>query len=918
MNTPAQRLAQAWALKDACYEAWARAPALAVQAAQDLAGLDRRGLPPPDAAAIEGLCAWTAGIAAVTRGQFAEAVAAFDDAQAHLTGAQQPDAAAQTQVPKIMALSLLGRHEEATACAGAARQALAALGNHAAAARVGLNLAGLLLHRDAYAESAREYRGAAVLFARAGDQLHSVLADIGLAAALTSLGDFDEALRIYARARMRAHTHHLEQPLAMVDESVALVDLARGRYSEALVGLESARRRFETLGLPHALAIAEKHLADAYLELRLLPEALALFDSTAVQFQRQQMPEEQAWSLAQRGRAQALMAHLAAATASFTEAAQLFRAQDHLVGLSSVILAQAELALAAGDPAAALAQATEAAAGFREAGHSDGSARAELIHAQALLARGQTQDARTAFGRTLAMARQRQQRQVQVRCLTGVGMSARALGDAPAARAALEEAIELLEDQRRALPGDELRGAFLTDRLLPYQERLALALAGGDAREVMVQLERCRARSLADHLHEGRSASADGPADGTADFLFIDPALRERVNWLTRRVQQLQDEREPSAALESELRRTERDLLEQARRQRLSQGAAGGSSAQLDLAALQSALGPQDALVEYGVVGGELFALVLRANSLHLLRGLAHWPDVSQALHSARLQIESLRHGTATMQLHAALIQKRTQARLSQLHALVWAPLHAALAGSRRVLIVPHGPMAALPFAALAGSEGVPLGHQLALALAPSAQAAAYGLRRQALKPRRVLALGESSQLPHAAAEAQAVAALFADGQSLTGAAATVAGLQAAAGTADVVHLACHAQFRRDNPRFSALHLADGLLTVEATESLRLKPGLVVLSACETALSDDGGDEQVGLVRAFLVAGAARVIASLWPVSDEVSADFMRSFYGHLAAGQAPSEALLRAQRHTAQGHPEPFHWAAFVLFGGW
>ena len=134
-----------------------------------------------------------------------------------------------------------------------------------------------------------------------------------------------------------------------------------------------------------------------------------------------------------------------------------------------------------------------------------------------------------------------------------------------------------------------------------------------------------------------------------------------------------------------------------------------------------------------------------------------------------------------------------------------------------------------------------------------------------------------------------------------------------------MVHLACHAQFRSDNPMFSALHLHDGVLTVEQAESLSLRRGIVVLSACETGLAEHGaGDEMVGLVRAFMVAGAARVLASLWPVDDAVTAAFMASFYGALRAGQSPALALRAAQVDVMREHPHPFYWAAFTLHGGW
>lgn len=913
--TPVDPVALAWALKDLCYESWSSEPGRAVRAADALARLPMAGLEASRAGQVQGLAAWTAGIAHVVQGQMADAVAAFDQAAQALAAAGLPDPAAQTQVPKIMALSMLGQHAQAVDCAVSAQRTLLALGNVAAASRVSLNLGGLMLRRDAYADAARHYRDAAVLFARTGDHLHSVLADIGLAGALASMGDFDEALRIYARARMRAGNQSLAQPLAMVDESVALVDLARGRYREALAGLESARRGFEALGLPHTLAIAEKQLADAYLDLRLLPEALALFDAAVAKFADLALPDEQAWALAQRGRAQALLGRREAAQRSFATAAELFAAQGQAVGRASVTLALAELALAEGDPALALARADEAAAGFRQADQADGRVRVEVVRAQALWAAGRQAQARATYAATLELARQRGLLQVQVRCLTGQGAAARHAGDADAARAALDAAVELLEDQRRALPGEDLRGAFLTDHLRPYEELLRLALAEGAPARVWQELERFRARSLADMLGDAADDPAGAPpADAGED------ELRERMHWLHRRVQRLQEESGPSEALQQALRDTERELLERARRRRLAVPAARAriaAGAGFAAAALQAALGPGDALVEYGVVDDELFAVVVDAGQVRLLRRLAGWSTVVRALRSLHFQLDTLRHGTAPVAAHLGTIEARTQARLRELHALVWAPLHAALRGRSRVLVVPHGALGALPFAALAAGD-TPIGSALELALVPSARAALHGLRHAPLPAHRVLALGESARLPHAAREAGVVASLYPQGEAQVGAAATLATLEARAGEAEVLHLACHAQFRSDNPRFSALHLHDGVLTVERAERLRLKACLVVLSACETGLADEGGGEMVGLVRAFLVAGAARVLATLWPVDDEVTADFMTDFHAALAAGDAPARALQRAQAALRQHRPAPAHWAAFTLHGGW
>ena len=905
-------LALAWALKDLCYEAWGSEPARAARAADALRALFEAGVAPAQSQEIEALRDLTAGIALTTQGRMREAVGSFDHAQAGFRAAGQPDIAAQTQVPKIMALSMLGRHDEAAACGARTQRELVALGNLAAASRVSLNLGAAHLRRDQYAESARHCREAAVLFARIGDARQSILADIGTADALAALGDFDEALRIYARARMRADHRQLGVPLALVDESIALVELARGRYREALAGLESALRRYEALALPQHLAIAEKQLADAYLELRLLPEALALFDTAVAKFQALEMPDEQAWAQAQRGRAEALLGR-AGADASFAAAAALFVTQGNAVGQAAVALARAELALSAGNADAALTLAEQAVAGFTQAGQTDGRSRAEVVHAQALVRAGRFAQAGAGFDATLARARELRQVAVQVRCLTGRGLVAQAAGDTASATAAFDAAIELFEDQRSALPDDDIRSAFLTEHLRSYQERLRIALAGGVAAEVLAQLDRFRARALDERL---ANAPAHSPANAGDDDL---QALRTRLNWLHRRAGRLLEEAADSTATNVEILRIEHALLERARRHRLTTPALVGEAVEhFSVAALQHALGDTDALLEYGVLDDELFACVVTRSQVRLLRHLARWPDVLEAVQAARFQIDTLRHGAAPVRRHLPVLHARTQARLAQLHALVWAPLADDLCACSRVLVVPHAQLGLVPFAALTDGQAA-LGERIELAVAPSARIALRGLRHPPVRPLRGVALGESSHLSHTAREATFIASLFNDGSAFVGEQASLDVLQAQAPGADVLHLACHAQFRSDNPRFSALQLSDGALTVERAESLGLKPCTVVLSACDTGVTALGsGDEMVGLVRAFMVAGASRVLASLWPVDDEVTVAFMARFYAALVRGQSAAAALRGAQVATACDHPHPHFWAAFTLYGGW
>jgi CHAT domain-containing protein len=149
----------------------------------------------------------------------------------------------------------------------------------------------------------------------------------------------------------------------------------------------------------------------------------------------------------------------------------------------------------------------------------------------------------------------------------------------------------------------------------------------------------------------------------------------------------------------------------------------------------------------------------------------------------------------------------------------------------------------------------------------------------------------------------------------LLGHEATVAQVQSLFEHADVLHLACHGHFRPDNPLFSALRLADGWLTVQDMEAVRLRCRLVTLSACETGVSAIApGDELLGLVRGFLSAGAQHLLVSLWTVDDAATTSLMQTFYRSFCAGAHPATALQTAQRALLAEYPHPFFWSPFVL----
>nr|MBA3585642.1 CHAT domain-containing protein [Gemmatimonadota bacterium] len=146
---------------------------------------------------------------------------------------------------------------------------------------------------------------------------------------------------------------------------------------------------------------------------------------------------------------------------------------------------------------------------------------------------------------------------------------------------------------------------------------------------------------------------------------------------------------------------------------------------------------------------------------------------------------------------------------------------------------------------------------------------------------------------------------------------ATVEALRGAAPGSGTLHLACHGLFRSDNPMFSALKLHDGWLTAADVMNLDLPGALVTLSACESGRSGViGGDEILGLTRAFLGTGAATLVVSLWLVQDDTTAELMSIWYGRLRGGEKPATALRAAQLEVKDRYDHPYYWAPFVLVG--
>jgi CHAT domain-containing protein/uncharacterized protein HemY len=144
-----------------------------------------------------------------------------------------------------------------------------------------------------------------------------------------------------------------------------------------------------------------------------------------------------------------------------------------------------------------------------------------------------------------------------------------------------------------------------------------------------------------------------------------------------------------------------------------------------------------------------------------------------------------------------------------------------------------------------------------------------------------------------------------------------------------IIHFATHGLINSERPELSGIVLSlfdsngqpqNGFLRLHDIYNLHLPADLVVLSACSTGLGKDvRGEGLIGLTRGFMYAGASGVIASLWKVDDDATAELMKHFYEALfQKGMAPAAALRHAQLTVSQNKrwESPYYWAGFVIQG--
>jgi tetratricopeptide (TPR) repeat protein len=693
------------------------------------------------------------------------------------------------------------------------------------------------------------------------------------------LGDLPRARSDLVRAAERARVIGDAVREFKARHNLGYVAFLEGQLPEALALLDGARE----LGARMSPGIALLDRARVLMESGLVTEADRTLADAVVAFTADGRGQELAETILERAQCAVIVGDLRAARAYAGRARDRFRRRGNDPWRRSAELVLVQADLAAGRPGARLLGPAERLRHEFEAEGLRLPARtATLLAAEAGLAAGDP--ARVAA--TLAgLPRLRPHDPVTSRLhqrYVEAGF-ARARGDVRSARVQVRRGLDDLARHQARFGSIDLRTAAAV-----HGRRLAgldveLALAAGPA-AVFAAAERARAVS-------SRLPPVHPPADAHAAELLAE--LRQTVEAL-RAVG-------PDPAAGAPLQRRRRELERAITALRWTLAGAGPARPPARVAQVRDRLGVAS-MVTYVVANDVLHAVVVGPGRLrrYELGGLA---PIAELIRRARADLDVL----ANPLLPAALVSA-VGASFARTTAALDDRLVRPLGVTGRLVLVTTGALGQLPWSSLPSLREVPV------VVAPSASAWLAASARATpdgpvpADPAVVAIAGPD--LDRAGDEIAAVGASFPGATLLTGAAGTRAGLVEALTSADLVHLAAHGVHQTENPMFSSIRLADGVLFAHELDGAARPARQVILSACELGLATvRPGDEALGLTSVLLQLGAASVVAGVARVGDDVAAETMAVYHRHLAAGHDPAAALATA----IAAAPRP---APFVCFG--
>jgi len=771
------------------------------------------------------------------------------------------------------------------------------------------------------------------------------------------IGNYDEASSYLNRSLAAAKKIADNETIALALMDLGILDRFRGNYADALSSYKQALELNQQEGDQASVAQLLNNIGDLFAAQNDDEQALKYFRQSADLAKQIGNKQTMAEALTAIGDEYRDGANYTAAVEAFQTTKPIFEEIGDRQGVAATLAAIGSVYHLQGnlEQGVDLLQKSLAISNELHDERAVAVAYTELatIHQE----QGHAQEALESAARATTIAHELGDDETLWASRTAEGEAYRSLHQFDKASQAFEEAIASIETLRTNVAGGEqAQQRFFQNKLVPYVDMVALAVDQKNPEQALAYAERCKSRVLLDVLAGGRVRINGETSAGEQNR---EKALEQALTSLNAQLQHEKADPTPDPARLADLQtKIEKSRLEYADFQTDLYLHHPQLRTKRGLAPLISAAEAADLLPDAGTTVLEFVVGDKTTYLLTLARGAHNVPDlrvfeIPTSEKALALRVEHFREQLAHRDLTSSSSAK-------ELYDLLLKPAGLQFKGTETLVIVPDGPLWALPFQALQNAQNDYLLLNYVVAYVPS-----LSVLREMVRPRldrndanatptTLLAMGNPTfgektaarlemayrgerlgPIPSAGKEVEMLGQLYGSAQSkiYVGDEAREDRFKTEAGNFKVLHLATHGLFNDASPMYSYVLLSpgeggkeDGLLEAWEIMNLDLKADVAVLSACETARGRIGGGEGIiGLTWAFFVAGVPTTVASQWKVESNSTTELMLAFHRALRVTKAQknssfatAKALRMAELELLHkgAHTHPFYWAGFVVTG--
>ena len=830
-------------------------------------------------------------------GRYEEAVRDYDRAKKILLSHKEPVEGWRTAIGKIDALNQLGRYREALRTSEKALRFFSRNRLPIWLAKTHANMGNVYHNLGKYSMALKHYRiGYSALHTER--PLDGYVLLFNQASIHLCQGKPELALDLLSRCMKYFEEQNLSSFLGRTYYNVAYAYYVLGKYENALKYLSQAKFIFKKFRDAQFMGLCFLDQAEIQLRLNRVEEAVEMATKARRRFKELQMPYESAESSFLLGLALLKKNRLSSAVRFLSEAYSFFQRQGNAIKCAEL---DSNLALAFWKQRYSSKAESHLQRAYKVFVKNRVYFRmlSTLTSVAAIqLEKGDWRETRASLAKARTWLKKVRHPWVLLPYYQLLGRVESNLR-LPTASFHLNKAIRLVEEMRSEIPAEDLRISFLKDKLEPFDLLISHYLNRTNRHNIQkafLLTERAKSRSLQDLLEKNLVLDPD---HGKAKELAAALNAMNYQSW-PRSVGTSPAGNVAPYSLEKRILDLFREIQTTGKRYQPQV---------FDVKRIQEELHPDQKLLCYYFVDDDLQAFVLDKERLSVHIKISSHESLWRRWKLFQFQLERSR-------LNPDVSLQSCEAHLEDFFDSLMGNFYSRLQDAKIITIIPHGWLHGFPFHCLRNNRGY-LVERHQFTYAPSAGVFLHTQAKECKNQGFLLIGHEDEYAPNIGREIAEIRDLYPDARVCKDQDASSIHLADLASGFRIIHIAAHGRFQNDQPLFSGILLSDGWFTLPQIYRLKLDAELVTLSGCQTGTNQiSAGDELVGLARAFLYAGTASLLVSLWRVSDDSTALFMRQFYSYLSSGMEKSQAWQKAVLHTKQQWSHPYFWGPFLLIG--